>query len=135
MVVTWTEKAGDDALWEYFETENTFSGAEIDVEFVLERAMPLRAPRKCPNAAERWWTSQDASDSAKKSRWAMARIHHGKPGDDDLRQYFREHETFAGAWVHILPFSTTITDSSDDEAWEWHEMLHDCRLQMNYGYT
>ena len=136
--IIWSDKADDDALWEYFKTECAFSGAEIYVEFeldVLDSAIPLHGSHRCPNAAERWWTSQDASDSAKKSEYPMARIHHGQPGDYDLRQHFRKHRTFAGAWVHIQPFSTTNTDSSDDEAWEWHEMLHDCRLQMNYGYT
>ena len=124
-------------MWEYFKTECTFSGAEIYVDFELEvdAAAPLHGPHRCPDAAERWWTSQDASDSAKESESCpMARIRHGKTGDDDLRQHFREHETFAGAWVHIQPFSTTITDSSDEDAEEWNSMLYAYHLPMDHGY-
>ena len=134
-VVIWTEKARDDAMWEYFKTECTFSGAEIYVQYWLPSAIPLHGPDKCASAAERWWTSQDASDSAKESDCCpMARICHGKTGDDDLRQHFREHETFTGAWVHIQPFSTTITDSSDEDAEEWHSMFCDYHLPMDHGY-
>ena len=90
-------RAGNDILWQYYCEHYTFAGAYVYIE-----------PNVCPDPAAaarddyfkadtRWPTFMSAAQHP----WA--RIEHDRDGDDRLRIYFIEHQTFNGAMVYIKP--------------------------------
>ena len=124
---------GDVYFLNYFEQHDTFSGAEFYIdqkEFNPDGfcCMLPRGPYCCQAAAERWWRSQLASKTAKRSDYPLARIHHFHDGDKALKAYWETYNTFAGAEVAIRSFSLEISDSSDDEGFEWHLFCADNKL-------
>ena len=91
------DHANDDMLWQYFSDHETFAGAEVYVEANVCDHPAAAARDDYFKADTRWPTFMSAAQHP----WA--RIEHDRDGDDRLRIYFIEHQTFNGAMVYIKP--------------------------------
>ena len=71
-------RAGDDAyLLAYFNLHGTFSGAEVYIKSDIDAAASAsrHGPSRCAAAGAKWWTSQNASAKARRSKYPLARVH------------------------------------------------------------
>ena len=91
------DHANDEMLWQYYSDHETFAGAEVYIEANVCDDPAAAARDDYFKADTRWPTFMSAAQHP----WA--RIEHDRDGDDRLRIYFIEHQTFNGAMVYIKP--------------------------------